>query len=205
MMLVEYKKKDIHLQNRIAIRVPSNRATPNPNAWSAWYKLNPSLLGPPGTPVTPVALVVEGGRTTVWESVLILVTVVAGTAVVEITTGVPGGVTVVRVVGVTTGEVTTGRVTTGGPVVVGPRGMTLTVTGARPNPLHTPWNVSTRFWAVAMVSLEGLPVRAQLTQFCKPAWTVGTQRHAAVVHLSKADWNVAHAESHAPPCRAFKN
>jgi len=187
------KKRDNHLQNRMAIRVPRNRAIPNPNPWPTWCKLIPAPLPvSPGKPVPVVVSVVEGGRTTDWEGVL---TVVAG---VGVTT--PGGVatTVVRVVGVV-GGVTTGR------VVVGPTGVTLSVTGVRPNPSQTSWNVSTRPWAAAMVSVEGVPVKAQLTQFCKPTWTEDTQRHAAVVHLSKAALKTAHAVVHVSPCRTFKN
>jgi len=101
----------------------------NPNPWATSYKPNPPF--DVDTPVPVGSVAVEAGRTTVWESVLTLVRVVPGTTVVEeITTGGPGVVT-------TTGGVVIGGVgvTTGGVLGVG---LTLMVTGLRPNPLHTP-------------------------------------------------------------------
>ena len=107
----------------MAIRVPSSRATLNPNPWATWYRPNPPLC--PGVVDAPVLLAVsvEAGRITVWESVLTLVV-----------TGMTGGPEVVAtmgrvVVGMTTGEVTTGEVVEAG--------ITLMVTGVSPAPLHT--------------------------------------------------------------------
>jgi len=119
----------------MAIRVPNSRAMLNPNPWATWYRANPPFVDPPVPVAVPV--VVEGGRITVWEIVLTLVTVVGGSTAVETGPGVvttTGGVTTG---GVTTGGVTTGGETTGGVPGVGP-GVTLMVTGLRPDPLHIP-------------------------------------------------------------------
>ena len=120
----------------MAIRVPRKNAMLNPNPWTAWYKPNPPFVPGVDTPVPVASVAVEGGRITVWESVLTLVRVVTGSTVVEgITTG--GAELVTTTGGVVIGGVgvTTGGVTTGGVLGVG---TTLMVTGLRPNPLHTP-------------------------------------------------------------------
>ena len=122
----------------MAIRVPSSRVTLNPNPWATWCKENPPFPGVDAPVLVAVPVVVpEDGRTTVCEIVLTLVTVVGGSTAVETGPGVvttTGGVTTG---GVTTGGVTTGGVTTGGVLGVGP-GLTLMVTGLRPDPLHIP-------------------------------------------------------------------
>jgi hypothetical protein len=119
---------------QIAIRVPRSRPTLNPNPWANWYRPNPPFFPGVDTPVpVAVSVAVEGGRITVWESVL---RVVKGSTVVEeITTGDPGEVITTGGVVIGVLRVTTGGVTTGGVLAVG---VTLMVTGLRPDPLHIP-------------------------------------------------------------------